>query len=215
MVVHTDEIIILHHTLFSEKSVVLHTLSSTFGRRGFIVKNASRTMPYFQPLNILRCDITENPKSSLWSAGAFSESCPIMGIRTSMGKNAISMFMAEVLLRATREGNDEPGLYEWCREEILLLNAMDSDYSNFHVRFLLDFASAMGFRPSHETLLPFLEEYAALALEFLSSDFAGSMLIKMTGAQRGNLCARLLKFLEYYLESRLNIRSLAVLGELF
>lgn len=213
--VHTDEIIILHHTLFSEKSVILHTLSSTFGRRSFIVKNASRTMLYFQPLNILRCDITENPKSSLWSAGAFSESCPIMGIRTSMGKNAISMFMAEVLLRATREGNDEPGLYEWCRQEIHLLDALQSDYSNFHIRFLLDFASAMGFSPELDNLLPFLDDSSTAVQQFLQADFAQSMLIRISGDRRNDICCKLLKFMEFHLDVPLKIKSLAVLGELF
>lgn len=210
-----DEIIILNHTLYGEKSLVLHTLSQAHGRRGFMVKDASRYMPYFQPLNILECDITDNPRSSLWTARSFRDRDPLLGIRTSMGKNAISMFMAEVLFRATREDAHEPGLYEWCRQEIHLLDALQSDYSNFHIRFLLDFASAMGFTPGFDSLMPFLGEDAALVMQFLEQDFAGSMLIRMNGARRNEICAKLLKFLEYHLEATLRIRSLGVLAELF
>lgn len=210
-----DEIIVLHYTRYSEKAVVLHVLSRNSGRRSLIVKDASRLMAFFQPLNILGCEVVDNPKSSLSSARNFIEAVPLSGIRFSMGKNAISMFMAEVLYRAAREGTMEPGLYEWMRGEVLLLNSMQSDYSNFHIRFLLDFASALGFAPALENLLPFMEDSASAAASMVDADFAESMLLKMTGAQRSNICTRLLKYLEFHLECPLHIRSLAVLAELF
>lgn len=210
-----DEIIVLHYTRFGEKGVVLHTLSQNFGRRSFLVKDASRLMAWFQPLNVLQCEITDSGKSQLFCARAFRDSRPVMGIRASMGKNAISMFMAEVLYRATREGNEEPGLYEWCKQEIHLLDSMQSDYSNFHIRFLLDFASAMGFAPSFDTLMPFTGEASAVVQQFLQADFAQSMLIRISGDRRNDICGKLLKFIEFHLDVPLRVKSLGVLGELF
>ena len=220
-----DEIIILHSTPFSEKSVIIHTLSRTYGRRSFLVRNAGGCMSFFQPLSILECGIYENPKSNLFSAKDFYASVPLGGIRGSIGKNAISMFMAEVLFRSVREGMDEPGLYDWCVEEILLLDALIEDYSNFHIRFLLDFAAAMGFRPDFDSLFPFLESpetpdtvsvnLAGTVRHILDLDFSETMLIPMKGRMRGEICDRLLKYLEFHLENRLNIRSLSVLSELF
>lgn len=210
-----DEIIVLHYTPYGEKSVILHTLSRSWARRSFIVKDARKWMPYFQPLNILTCDIAENPKSQLFSAKNFSEAVPLSGIRCSMGRNAISMFMAEVLYRATREGTEEPGLYEWCRQEILILESLRSDYANFHILFLLDFAAAMGFSPSFENLLPFMDEKAADIRTLLGGNFAESMLVPMNGEKRNDICAKLLSYLEFHLETPLRIRSLSVLAELF
>ena len=47
------ELIILNHTKFGENSIVLHTLSSEYGRRGFLVKVSPRTaMALFLPLNL-------------------------------------------------------------------------------------------------------------------------------------------------------------------
>lgn len=209
-----DRIIILNTTRFSERSLVLHCLSKNWGRRSFLVANAEKLMAFFQPLCILDCDIAENPRSQLYNASAFSDASPLVGIRSSYGKNAISMFMAEVLFRALKEGVEEPGLFEWCEKEILLLDALAGDYANFHIRFLLDFASALGFSPSYEALLPFLDTSAATAREFLERDAADAMLIPVSGAQRSELCARLLKYLECHLEATLNIRSLAVLQEI-
>ena len=125
------------------------------------------------------------------------------------------MFMAEVLFRALREGTEETGMYDWCREEILLLDRLESDYSNFHLRFLLDFAAACGFRPSEEALSAFAGEDWAKIAEILGCDAASSLLVPLNGAQRNRICGRLLKYLEFNMDIRLNIRSLSVLSELF
>lgn len=209
-----DRIIILNTTRYSERSLVLHCLSRQWCRRSFLVGNASKLMPFFQPLSILDCDIADNPKSTLKNAKNFSDAHVLTGIRSSYGKNAISMFMAEVLYRALREGVEEPGLFEWCEGEIMLLDALEGNYANFHIRFLLDFAAAMGFSPSYEALLPFLEDSAAAARDFLQCDAADAMVIQLTGAKRSELCARLLKYISFHLETNLNIKSLEVLQEI-
>lgn len=210
-----DRLIVLHYTRYGENAVVLHTLSRTWGRRSFMVRNASRTIAFFQPLALLDCVVTENPKSKLMGAGNFSNAAALSGIRNSAGKNAISMFMAEVLLRCFQEGMEENGIFEWCQGEILLLDALKADYSNFHIRFLLDLAAAMGFSPSYEDLLPFMEDSAAKMLCFIQNDEASSMLIPMSGKERAALCGRLLKYLEFHLETPVHIRSLSILQELF
>lgn len=210
-----DRLIVLHYTRYGENAVVLHTLSRTWGRRSFMVRNASRSIAFFQPLALLDCTVTENPKSQLMGAGNFSNAAPLSGIRNSAGKNAISMFMAEVLLRCLQEGTEENGFFDWCQTEILLLDALKADYSNFHIRFLLDMAAALGFCPSHEDLLPFMEDSAAKMLCFIQNDQACSMLIPMSGKERADLCEHLLKYLQFHLETPVHIRSLAILRELF
>lgn len=213
--VSSDEIIILHYTRFSEKAVVLHCLSKTSGRCGYMVKDASRQMAFFQPLSILECEVTSNPKSSLSTIKNIWQKEPLNGIRNSVGKNAISMFMAEVVYRSTREGTLEGGLFEWFKEEIALLDALQCDYSNFHIRFLLDLAGAMGFMPDFDAISPFLEDSAPAVQAFMDCSFADSMLIPLSGSMRSTICTRLIKYLECHLDYPLKIRSLAVLAELF
>lgn len=209
-----DEIIVLHHTLYGEKSVILHCLSKEWGRRSFIVKNASKLMGYFQPLSILECEISENPKSSLYSATAFCAISPLGGIRSSHGKTSISMFVSEVLFRALREGTVEESLFDWCKREIMLLNDLEQGYANFHLRFLLDFGAALGFSPGKEDLLPFLENLTARTLPLMDRNCAVALSAPLDGNSRREICARLLKYLEFHLESPLNIRSLAILADI-
>lgn len=211
-----DRIIVLNTTRVKENSIVLHTISRTYGRRSFLVrvgKNAG--MSYFLPLNLLEVSVTENPKSDLWYARVVSAETPLNSIRDNIYKNTISLFMAEVLFRIVKQGNAEDGLYDWCRRQILTLDALETDFSNFHIRFLLELAVALGFRPQVNDILPFTGEYQSVIESFMTSSLAESMLIPLSGQVRNDLASSLIRYLEFHTESTINIRSLAVLRELF
>lgn len=211
-----DRIIVLNTTRVKENSIVLHTISRTYGRRSFLVrvgKNAG--MSYFLPLNLLEVSVTENPKSDLWYAKVISAEAPLNSIRDNIYKNTISLFMAEVLFRIVKQGNAEDGLYDWCRRQILTLDALETDFSNFHIRFLLELAVALGFRPQVNDILPFTGEYQSVIESFMTSSLAESMLIPLSGQVRNDLASSLIRYLEFHTESTINIRSLAVLRELF
>ena len=113
--------------------------------------------------------------------------------------------------RTIREGVNEDGLYDWCVSQILALDALEDDYANFHLRFLLDLASAMGFAPSAEDLMPFagedLERICALAGE----SFGRAMLLPLTGSERTRIAESILRYFSFHTESAINLRSLAIL----
>ena len=140
---------------------------------------------------------------------------PLMGIRNSVYKNSITMFMSEVLFRIVREGAYEQGLYEWCEKNILLLDAMQEDFSNFHIRFLLELTIALGFSPEAKDLLPFVGDHYAVVEQFMKLPFADSMLIPLTGPVRNEIAEEILRYIEFHTESAVNINSLKVLRELF
>ena len=168
------ELIILNHTKFGENSIVLHTLSSEYGRRGFLVKVSPRTaMALFLPLNILEAEVTENPKSSLWFARNFVSVNPLNGIRSNIHKNTMTLFMSEVLYRVVKDQTNEDGLADWLKGQILTLDALQSDFANFH------------------------------------------LLLPLTGVDRNAIAESILKYIEYHTESAVNVRSLAVLREIY
>ena len=125
------------------------------------------------------------------------------------------MFLSEVIYRTIKEGAQEHDLFEWCRGQILLLSAMESDFSNFHIRFLLELSVALGFSPETSGLMPFVEENYTTVSEFMTASFAESMLIPLSGQVRNKICEDVLRYIEYHTESTLTINSLKVLRELF
>ena len=211
------ELIVLHTTKFGENSLVVHTLSRDYGRRSFLIRGVGKKsgMSLFLPLTLLEADVVESSKSTLYTAKNLVARHPLMGIRNSVYKNSITMFMSEVLFRIVREGAYEQGLYEWCEKNILLLDAMQEDFSNFHIRFLLELTIALGFSPEAKDLLPFVGEHYAVVEQFMKLPFADSMLIPLTGPVRNEIAEEILRYIEFHTESAVNINSLKVLRELF
>ena len=208
--------ILLHTTRFGENSIVLHTLSKEYGRKGFVVRSVSKKMmSMLLPLNILEADVTDSGKPGLLPVRNISIGRPLMGIRNNLFKNTMTMFLSEVLYRVVKEGTAEPGLYEWCERQIMMLDAMETDFSNFHLRFLLELSIALGFSPQSEDLRPFLGDNQPFIEQFMSTSFAESMLMPLSGILRNEICEGVLRYIEYHLESTLTINSLKVLRELF
>ena len=210
------ELIILNHTKFGENSIVLHTLSSEYGRRGFLVKVSPRTaMALFLPLNILEAEVTENPKSSLWFARNFVSVNPLNGIRSNIHKNTMTLFMSEVLYRVVKDQTNEDGLADWLKGQILTLDALQSDFANFHLLFLLNLYAALGFDPDLAGLAPFADKKLIHIEALLKTPFAEALLLPLSGADRNAIAESILKYIEYHTESAVNVRSLAVLREIY
>ena len=211
------ELIVLHTTKFGENSLVVHTLSREYGRRSFLVKGAGKKsmMSLFLPLNMLEADIIETNKSTLFTARNLIARHPLLGIRSNMFKNSMTMFMSEVLYRVVKDGASEQGLFEWCERNILMLDAIQTDFSNFHIRFLLELAVALGFSPEAQDLMPFVGDHYPVVEKFMSLPFAESMLIPLNGPVRNEIAEEILRYIEFHTESAVNVNSLKVLRELF
>ena len=210
------ELIVLHTTKFGENSIVVHTLSREYGRRSFLVRGAGkRLMSLFLPLNILEADVQESTKSTLFTARNLTARHPLLGIRSNVFKNSMTMFMSEVLYRVIKEGAAEQGLYEWCERNILLLDAVQNDFSNFHLRFLLELTVALGFSPESRDLQPFVGDHYPMVERFMQTSFAESMLIPLNGTVRNEIAEEILRYIEFHTESSVNINSLKVLRDLF
>ena len=210
------ELIVLHTTKFGENSIVVHTLSREYGRRSFLVRGAGkRLMSLFLPLNILEAEVQESTKSTLFTARNLTSRHPLLGIRSNVFKNSMSMFMSEVLYRVIKEGAAEQGLYEWCERNILLLDAVQNDFSNFHLRFLLELTVALGFSPESLDLQPFVGDHYPTVERFMQTSFAESMLIPLNGTVRNEIAEEILRYIEFHTESSVNINSLKVLRDLF
>ena len=211
------ELIVLHTTRYGENSLVVHTLSKEYGRRSFIIKGVGKksVMSLFLPLNILEATVVESSKSSLYTMRTPVAKHPLLGIRNSLYKNSMTMFMSEVLYRVIKDGTNEHGLFEWCEKNILLLDAITDDFSNFHLRFLLELAMILGFSPSSQDLLPFVGEHYPIVEKFMTTSFVESMMIPLSGQVRNEIAEEILRYIEFHSESAVNVNSLKVLRELF
>ena len=215
--VKVTELIVLHTTKFGENSLVVHTLSKEYGRRGFLIRSVGKksAMTLFQPLSILEAEIIESSRSTLFTAKNLSLKHHLSGIRNSMFKNTMTLFMSEVLYRGIKDGAYEDCLYEWCEKNILLLDAVQADFSNFHLRFLLELTVALGFSPEASDLQPFVGDHYPIVDRLMRGSFAETMLLPLNGQLRNEIAEEVLRYIEYHTESSVNVNSLKVLRDLF
>ena len=212
----STELIVLHTTKFGENSIVVHALSKEYGRRSFLVRGAGkRLMSLLLPLNILEAEVVESTKSTLFTARNLTARHPLLGIRNNIFKNSMTMFMSEVLYRVVKDGTREEGLYEWCEKNILLLDAVQTDFSNFHLRFLLELTVALGFSPESRDLHPFVGDHYPVVDRLMRGSFAETMLLPLNGQLRNEIAEEVLRYIEYHTESSVNVNSLKVLRDLF
>ena len=212
----STRLIVLNATKTGESSLVIHTISPVFGRRSFLTNVGRKTaMSLFMPFNILEAEIIENGKTDLWRIRNLKAVYPLTGIRASVRKNTMTLFMSEVLYRAVKDGAGEDGLYEWCERSILTLDALEGDFANFHVRFLMEFAAVLGFSPGIGDLAPFAGSRLGELDALLKAGFPEFMLLPLNGAVRNELAEILLKYIGYHTETAMNVRSLPVLRELY
>lgn len=172
-------------------------------------------MAFFLPLGILDFEAVENAKSDLWRIRNISAGYPLTGIRSDVRKSAMVMFMSEVLFRTVRDGGGDKGLYDWCKGAILTLDALESDFSNYHLRFLLEYAFQLGFAPSADALMPFAGPLLAKVSDLLNSSLEDFLLYPLSGRERSEIAEVILKYLSCHMEITINVKSLSVLGELF
>ena len=212
----TTEFIVLATTKVGDNALVVHTLSREWGRRGFLVRSAKKTgTTLFLPLNILEADVVENSNSELWTLRNITLKDALPGIRGHLQKNTMTLFLSEVLLRTLRDGANEDGLFDWCVGSILTLNALEADFANFPVRFLMELAGALGFRPTFDDIAPFAQEHLTQMKQLLNASFTESMLLPLNGVTRNALCESLLLYLSFHTDSNIQVKSLSVLRELY
>ena len=172
-------------------------------------------MALFQPLSVLDAEVVENPKSDLWRIRSPKSRYPLLSIRTDMRKTAMVMFMSELLYRTIKDGDSEPGLFDWCAKSILALESMEDNFSNFHLRFVLELAMQMGFEAGMDNLEPFAGDCYPKLKALVQSNFCESMMLPLNGKDRTAIAGVLVKYLGYHMETDINIRSLKILSELF
>lgn len=210
------DIVVLSHTKLGDSTIVLHTLSEAYGRRGFLVKVGPKTaMGLFLPLSILQAEISENPRSELWYARNFTSKAPLASIRSDIHKNTMTLFLSEVLFRVVKDHSKEEGLADWLVKETMTLEALGSDFANFHLHFLLGLCTALGFSPEAVDLAPFCGQHLSQVEFILTRPFSEAMLLPLSGAARNEIAEGILKYIEHHTESAVRIRSLEVLREIY
>ncbi len=233
--------IVLHVTKYNDEQLIADLLTEGRGRVAFIVrithaKRAAVRHSLFQPLALLDVQWEHRPNAKLQRPRSVQNICPFASLPYDPGKSAMAFFLAEVLHHAVRQEPDTDLLFEYIEQSVQWLDACERGFANFHLVFLLRLTRFLGFIPNMEgyaegsyfdlrtacfapqppahadVLVP---ADAALVPKLLRMRYDTMRFFRFSGRER----TRLLEYISLYYRLHVpdfpELRSLAVLKELF
>lgn len=147
--------IVLHHLKYSESSLIVWIYTEKSGLKSFIFKGVrkkgSKTRPaIFQPLTMVEMDVYDNNREGLKMVKEIRIEKQLPALYEDMNKNAISLFMAEVLYKSLKEEESNSVLFNFLTNAIEMLNKTSESVTNFPLIFLLSLSKYLGFFPRKE-----------------------------------------------------------------
>lgn len=138
---------------YKESSTIVSVYTEAFGIKSYIVKggrqkNASVRSALFQPLQILNLVVYENPKNNLQTIKEATLGDSLINIHTDIVRTTLAFFITEVVHLSLKEENKDTEIYSFLKQTIINLNNTEkTNLKDFHLHFLYDFATILGFEP--------------------------------------------------------------------
>jgi DNA repair protein RecO (recombination protein O) len=214
--------IVLHTTKYSESSLIAHLYTSEFGRQSYIVQGARRTRSKFhfnnfQPLSILDLQVDNKPNRDLQRLRELYLIHPFNQMHTDIVKNAIALFIGEVLYRTLRDTEGNHPLFEYLENAIQILDICESGCVNFHVIFLIHFTRFIGIFPENTSELDNFQpgDITMKVHDLLRYPLKDLDKLKIDNYTRNQILDALVDYYYFHLEGMGRLSSLKVLREIF
>lgn len=145
--------IVLRTLKYKENNLIVDLYTRESGKLSFITtlsrsRRSSLKPVLFQPLTILEIEAEIKPNRQLHKIKECRTAVLLHDIYFHPYKSAIAMFMAEFLFRAIQNELENTELYDYIVNSILWLDACDSNFSNFHLVFLMRLSRFIGLYPN-------------------------------------------------------------------
>lgn len=234
-------VIVLRSFMFGDAKMMVDVFSREYGRLSCVCKIGSSKAgcgwrQMFQPLSLLELSVERKRVGQLPVVKDVHISVPFSNIPFNAYKLSVSMFLAEFLGCVTYSEHDFPLFYDYVRESILWLDGARSNFSNFHLVFMMRLTRFVGFYPN-------LDDYedgccfdmqngcfvpcAASCRDFLDAEESRKMhllmrmnystmhLFTMSRSERNRCLDVIIEFYRLHIPGFKELKSLDVLRELF
>lgn len=147
--------IALHYIKYGDNSIIVTIYTKSSGRQSFIVKGAFGKKSQvranlFAPLNLLELEVENKPGRDLQIIKEAINNPSFGNLHISPFKNAIAVFIAEVLYRSMQEQEPNERLFEFMFNAFQILDHENANNAaNFHLAFLVQLLKFSGFYPQN------------------------------------------------------------------
>lgn len=156
--IHKTKGIVLRNVKFGETSLVVSIYTELFGLQSYMVngvrmatKKSSPKASMFQPAAVLEMVVYHNDFNNLQRIKEFKWGHLYQHIYSDVPKNAVSLFMMELLNKCLKEPEANADLFYFIEDALLHLDRASATVTaNFPLFFALHLAVFFGFRISDE-----------------------------------------------------------------
>ncbi|WP_339625640.1 DNA repair protein RecO [uncultured Maribacter sp.] len=235
----TTKAIVFSALKYGDTSLIVKVFTASDGIKSYLLrgvlssKKGKLKTAYFQPLTQLEIVANHRNKGTLETLHEAKVYYHYQSLYADMAKNAMTLFLAELLVNSIREEERNEELFEFLEASLQWLD-IHKDIANFHLFFMLSITKFLGFYPdvyqidkpyfdllegefvSVESLNPMLRgENIYYFKTFLGINFDTIHNVKMKKTNRQELLKSLILYFELHLQGFRKPKSLAVLNEVF
>ncbi|MGB2760721.1 MAG: DNA repair protein RecO [Maribacter stanieri] len=235
----TTKAIVFSAIKYGDTSLIVKAFTASDGIKSYLLrgvlasKKGKLKSAYFQPLTQLEIVANHKNKGTLETIKEAKVFYHYQTLYADMAKNAMTLFLAELLGNSIREEEQNEDLFEYLIASLQWLD-MNKDVANFHLYFMLSLTRFLGFYPdvyqidkpyfdllegefvAIESLNPILRgENIYYFKTFLGINFDAMHTVKMKKTNRQELLKSLILYFELHLQGFRKPKSLAVLNEVF
>lgn len=242
---HMEEVktraIVLRTVKYGDSSIIADLLTEEQGRVSFLVPipktdRGRMRRQYFLPLTLLSIDYAFRPRSTLQRIRDIRLDQPYTNIPASPQKQAIVLFLSELLTYSTRDELQNEPLFLFVRSSLLWLDAAETHFANLHLVFMARMSRFLGFwpnlddyhvgcyfdlrgatftplRPSHPDFLP--PEDAARVGILMRITYPTMHVFRPSREERNRIVEIMLDYYRLHVPNMPHLRSFSVLRELF
>ena len=174
-IVHTKAIV-LSSLKYSDTSLIVKCFTEQEGLKSYLIRGVLKPKKkgikaaYFQPLNQLQIVANHSSKSNLHSLKEVHVNQPYKTIHADIVKQSVVLFLSEVLANSIQEEEQNMSLFSYLENAFSWLDLNDK-IANFHLLFLLNLTSYLGFYPD-------ISNPSASSFDLLEGNFCESALHK-------------------------------------
>lgn len=228
--------IVLDQVPYSDNSIIVKFLSRENGlqsvlAKGLKGKRGKSTRPLLNKMNVVEVEAFRRKDGQLAMLKDVRSASAHQGMM-DVRRNAVVLFINEVLCRTVKEGHEDPEMFDLVLE---LMNALraSSHFVDLHLIFLLRLTSTFGAQPELPSTEPdyfdllegapcsvvpghghFVEGHmCVLFLKCLQTELKINAQLGINNEERRELLERILEYHRLQFDEKLELRSYAVLRE--
>lgn len=233
--------IVLSTVKYGDSSMVAQLLTDCGGRQSFMVQGVRSTrgrgskLALFQPLFALEFEAIQPSRGELHRFREVHSGVTLRKTPFDVRRSTIALFVAEVLYRLIKESEANERLFDFAWGSIEALDTIDEGVANFHLWFLSNLSSILGFSPtgnyakgayfdfaegSYTLTKPHHNNYldpanTTILRDMIECDVRHLGEIGLNRIQRVKFLESLMSYYAFHLESIHSVKSIAILMEVF